>query len=255
MRKIKGSLAHPIAAAACLCVGALAVPQAARADTVSLSFVGNGTGRNVHVSLGAQSWDTFAGRLIHHRSNGTASLNGPPQNIVTFCTDLLQNHTATPATYNSSSVATLSGNGGTTNLGFAKQQAIYDMFAAAAGRQYTLGQDYASAFQIAVWEVVYNFSPTAPNHGLDVTSGTFHVTQQGGAALSSSMMNVINSLFASIGHANGTNGHLLGLQSTPYQDQLFDTRDGFVVPLPASFWPGMAGLGTAVLVTWRKKRQ
>jgi hypothetical protein len=48
------------------------------------------------------------------------------------------------------SAALLSGNGGYTNLGYARQQAIKDVFAAAAGRQYTLGHDYATAFQVRV---------------------------------------------------------------------------------------------------------
>jgi hypothetical protein len=236
-------------------LGALIAPQAARADTVNLSFVGNGVGRTVHVQLNTQQWDMFAGRLIHKRSNGTASLNGPPQNIATFCTDLLQSHVGASANqYSSASVATLSGNGGATNLGFAKQQAIYDIFHAAAGRQYTAGMDDATAFQLAIWEVVYNFSATAPSHGLSLTGGSFTAKMPNGAALSASIMQKVNALFAAIG-ANASGAGLMGLKNGQFQDQLFDTVLGPVAPIPASFWPGMAGLGMAALVTWRKKRR
>ena len=141
-----------------------------------------------------------------------------------------------------------------SQVGFARQQAIFDVFHAAAGRQYTATIDDATAFQLAIWEVVYNFSATAPNHGLSLTSGSFTVTMPGGAALSSSIMQKVNALFAAIG-SNSAGTNILGLQSGQFQDQLFNTVLGPLVPIPASFWPGMAGLGMAALVTWRKKRR
>src|SRR5437762_218676 len=106
---------------------------AAQADTVDMAYLSCGNGRTVHASLGAQSWDVFAGRLNHETSAGTGSLAGLPSSIVTFCAEILQNQASAPSTYSLSSVATLSGNTGITSLGFAKQQAIYDLYAAAAG--------------------------------------------------------------------------------------------------------------------------
>src|ERR1051326_7527182 len=145
---------------ACTALGVLGAAGAARADTVNLNFVSSGSGRILHASLGGQSWDMFAGRLVHHASRGTGPLSGMPSSIQTFCVDPLQAPAAAASPYTTSSIATLSGNTGLTNLGFAKQQAIYDLYQAAAGRQFTLGLDYAAAFQLAVWEVVYDYSGT-----------------------------------------------------------------------------------------------
>src|SRR5579862_160842 len=212
----------------CLALGGFGAVGTARADTVDLSYVGNGNGRVVDVSIGTQSWDVFAGRLIHHASQGTGPMSGAPSNIVTFCVDLLQAHATTASPYTLSSVATLSGNTGLTNLGYGKQQAIYDIYQAAAGRELTLGLDYATAFQVALWEVVYDYSATLPNHGLDVATGTFRATAPGQSSLSASVLEKVEFLLGSVGVGAGAQG-LIGLRSGPYQDQLYSPE---TVPLP-----------------------
>ena len=222
-----------------------------RADTVNLTYMGTGSGRLVHVVLGTQQWDTFAGRLIHHTSSGTGGLSSLPSSIVTFCADLLQTQTRTPAAYASSPVAMLSGNGGSTNLGYAKQAAIRDLYAAAAGRQLTLGLDYACAFQVAVWEVVYDYNASLPGHGLSETSGRFRATGPGGVALSASIRDKIRFLLSAVGAGARADG-LMGLKSGPFQDQLY--MNAAVVPIPAAAWMGLSGLGLAALVVRRKSR-
>ena len=233
-------------------VGCLMLAFGARADTVDLGYVGTGYGRVVRITLGAQTRDMFAGRLIHEAAGGTGALSGLPASIVTFSVDILQSLSTAPSPYASSSLATLSGNGGATNLGYAKQQAIYDIYQAAAGRQLTLGLDYATAFQVAVWEVVYDFSPTAPNHGLNVTSGSFRATAPGQGSLSASITEKVQFLLGSVGIGATAHG-LIGLRSGPYQDQLY-APESTLVPLPLAVWPAIGGLGLVAVAKYRRRR-
>jgi hypothetical protein len=237
--------------ALCAALGAFGLAGAARADTVDLTYLGNGNGRVVHVALGAQSWDVFAGRLVHGASAGSGLMSGTPSSIVTFCVDLLQAHATTASPYTVSSVATLSGNMGATNLGFGKQQAIYDIYQAAAGREFTLGLDYATAFQVALWEVVYDYNATLPNHGLNASSGNFHATAPGQNSLSASITDKVQYLLGSVGIGADAHG-LIGLRSGPYQDQLF-APESEIVPLPLAIWPAIGGLGLVAVIRWRRR--
>jgi len=229
-------------------LGLVTAAAGANADTVNLSYYGQGNGRMVRASLGTQTWDVFAGRLLFGTSGGTGTLATMPASIVTYCTEILQGQSASPVSYTGSPVATLSSNTGVTNLGFVKQQAIYDMYGAAASRQFTLGLDYACAFQVAVWEVVYDYN-TAPRGTtpLDISGGNFRVTGPGGVPLSTSVTDKINFLLGSIGTNAPSNG-LTGFRSTSFQDELWvgDGGDG-VVPLPAGAWLGLGGLGLVAL--------
>jgi len=235
----------------CLAAVAISAPATARADTVDLNYTGPGYGRIVHVSLGAQSWDLFAGRLDHATSAGSGQMTGLPHNIVTFCVDILQARATSPSPYTTSSVATLSGNTGLTNLGFGKQQAIYDIYQAANHREFTLGLDYATAFQVALWEIVYDYNPNLPNHGLNVASGNFRATAPGQTSLSPTITGIVQYLLSSVGSGAASHG-LIGLRSGPYQDQLFAPEQ--LVPLPTAAWIGMGGLGLAAAARWRRRR-
>lgn len=180
--------------------------------------------------------------------------SGLPRNIVTFCVDILQTNATNPSPYAQSSVATLSGNAGMQNLGYGKQQAIYDLYQAAANRQFTLGLDYATAFQVALWEVVYDFSAALPNYGLNAASGNFRATTPGQTSLSNSITTKVQFLLSSVGSGAAQTG-LFGLRSTPYQDQLYaGAGDNPSIPLPPAAWQALGGLGMVALFKWRRRR-
>jgi len=224
----------------------------ARADTVNLTYAGPSYGRVVRVSLGTQSWDSFAGRLVHTASSGNGQMAGPSRNIVTFCVDMLQGHASSPSAYSTAGgVAGLSGNAGQTSLGYGKQQAIYDLYQAAGNRQFTAGQDCAAAFQVALWEVVYDYNANQPHHGLNVTSGNFRAVTPGQSALTPSINGAVQYLLNAVGINAAAHG-LVGLRSSQFQDQLYAGTD--LVPLPGAAWIGMGGLGLIGVVRARRRR-
>jgi hypothetical protein len=235
-------------------LASLSVAAAASADVVDMARIGYGNGRMVTATLGSQKMTVFAGRILHQTSDGTGSLANLPSNIVTFCAEILQGQADAPTPYTLSSVATLSGNTGLTNLGLAKQQAIYDLYAAAAGRQFTLGLDYACAFQIAVWEVIYDYN-TAPrgSDALSVTSGNFQVALADGSPLTASISDKISFLLGSVG-SHSSQGGVIGFHSTAFQDQLYENDTDTIVPLPHGVWAGMAGLALAGAARLRRRK-
>lgn len=232
-------------------LGAFGAAGSALADPVNLTYTGNGLGQVVHVSLGAQSWDVFAGRLNHSASGGTGNTAGLPTNITTFCADIQQGHASGPTSYNSTTVASASGNAGLSTLGAAKQQAIYEIYKGAGDLQFTQFSGFAAAFQLAVWEVVNDFNAALPNNGLSIAGGNFRATALGQASLSAAMADKVAFLLSWVGTGSGTN-QLMGLANSAYQDQFYQ---GVVVPLPAAVWVGMGGLGLAVGFQWRRRRE
>jgi len=237
----------------CAAIGAFSVAGAARADDLNLTFAGHGAGQTVQASLGNQSWNVFAGRLLHNTSGGTGALASAPVGITTFCVDILQAHATGPTMYNSSSVALLSGNTGLTNLGGGKQQAIYDLYQAADNLQFTAFSGFAAAFQIAVWEVVYDYSTTLPNHGLSVTGGNFRASAPGQSGLSAALAAKVQMLLGHVG-TGATAGGLMGLRSGSFQDQLFVGQTP-LVPVPHAVWVGLSGLGLAAGLQWRRRHE
>lgn len=226
-----------LAAVVALC-GATAV----QAESVNLMLTSTGNGRIVRATIGSTNFTVFAGRLNH-------AVNGNLANqMVTFRTDILQGCSAASSSFTRTQLAQLSGNGGATNVGYAKAQAIADIVAAAAGRQLTLGHDYATAFQVAVWEIVYDFNGNVPGRNLNIAGGTFKAASQDGSALSASIMEKVSFLLGSIG-TNASGQYIRSYRSVGFADQFS------VVPIPTSAYLGLAGLGLAAVIRRHMKRR
>jgi hypothetical protein len=205
-----------------LSAGALSLCSLASADFVDVVYAGTGAGSNVKVSSPVRNGDVFAGQIKMTLSNSTGvDLNG---NWIAYCTDLGQNVSGGSTTYEVLPVASLPMGGG---MGAAKAAAIGDLYAFAAGSQLTntTSAALATAFQLAIWEIVHDFDANAAGFGLNVTSGTFSATKTDGSALSAAVMGHLASLFAAIGTTNGAT--LLGLGHPSAQDQILEVS-GFV---------------------------
>lgn len=219
---------------------------AVQADTVNLQFVGVGASRSIKAYIGASTFNVSAGQLRHTFSGGTGVAAGLTGTKTTFCTDLTEYVTGSGATYTVAPIANLPQTSGWPAMGAARAQAVYNLYAAAGGAQYGVSNDYAAAFQIALWEVVYDFSGTLAS--LNLTSGNFRAGDTDGSSLSAAIAAQVTTLFNAIVGPNASQTGLMGLTRAGAQDQIVQTD---VVPIPAGAFIGMAGLGLAAFVRSR----
>jgi len=229
---------------------ALAVAAAAsfaQADTVNLQFTGTGSGRTIKATLGTSTFNCFAGQLKHTFSSGTGVAAGLTGSKVTFCSDLSEYVSSSGSTYTVTPIANLPVSSGWPAMGAVRAQAVYDLYAAANAQQTATGanSDYAAAFQIALWEVVYDYTGSAGS--LNLGSGNLKIKDSDGSTLTSAIANHVTQLFSMLG-ANTVQDGLMGLAKDGKQDQIYQFQ---VVPLPAALPLGLAGLG---LVAWNRRR-
>jgi hypothetical protein len=231
----------------CCLVAIAGASAAAMADTVQLRFDNVGAGRNVRMSIGTTSFNCFAGQLIHNFSGGTGAASGLTGDMITFCSDLTQEVTRTGATYTLTGIQNLPQTIGFGPMGDAKKQAIYDMYSAASGQQMGTNADMAAAFQLAIWEVIYDYNGNASS--LNLTSGQLRAGSTTGGALSSGILSDASFLFGAIGR-NAAQTGLLGLSNGLFQDQILQTVQ--LVPLPLASLAGLLGLGVVAYVKRRR---
>lgn len=234
---MKTTMIAAAVAAAGVASGAMA------ADTVSMKFTGKGAGSNVKATYYSTTLNVFAGQLKHTITNGTgwsSRLNG---DRLTFCTDFNEYVTSSFKTY---LVVDPRWTPNSAPMGVDKADAIRDIYTTAgiAISQTGLSNDMATAFQLAVWDIVADYSASTGVAGLGLSGGHFKATTTGGGSLSSSIMTKYNTLINSIGHT-ARNAPVLGLTNNGAQDQLV------YVPTPGAV--SLAGLG-GLLAARRQRR-
>ncbi|MDX2130774.1 MAG: PEP-CTERM sorting domain-containing protein [Planctomycetota bacterium] len=222
-------------------LASLALAGAAGASTIDVRFTGTQRGSNVRITSPDLTGAVFAGQLKHRLSDGPAALNG---DWITFCTDLAQHVTSNTRSYEVVDVAMLPGS---SPMGADAALAINDLYAFSNGAQLSTStsNDLATAFQLAVWEIVVDFDPEAPGFNLSVFDGDFRATKSDGSNLSSGVLTHLSSLFGAIGGSHAP-ASLLGLRSGQHQDQL--------IPVPAPGATVLAGLGLVCVSARRRTR-
>lgn len=223
-----------------LTVAVLSAPAGlANADLVSVAATGTGAGRDVNVTHGATTRNVFAGQIRLTLSASTGfNLNGA---WTSFCTELHQfiYLDGVARVYEVQPLSDLPIPG--AGMGSVKADAIARMYATANDAQFGTNNDYAAAFQIAVWEVVNDFDGTAGS--LDVSSGDFK-----GNNLSAAIAGNLAVLFASAADLGGPTRSLIGIGSSGFQDQILDITS--VIPAPGA----LALLGVAGLIGVRRRK-
>lgn len=219
----------------------------AMAETVDVRFTGIGQGRSVKINLDGNRQNVFAGQLKHQLSNGTGDAATLQGEYVTFCNDLVQHVTSSTRTYDIMDIEDMPVAYGHAPMGAGAQQAIYDIYGYANRAQLgpNADRDLAAAFQIAVWEIAFDYDDAQGAASLDTDDGHLKVTSTSGGSLTSAILANLDNLFGAVG-SGASQGGLIGIGHPDYQDQMV------VVPLPAPVLLGSAGLLGIVAIKRRR---
>lgn len=240
----RSTLATASLATLALASAALAAP------TAQMAFTGTAKGSNVKILFGSQSFNAFSGQLQHTISNATglySSINGARR---TFCIDLSQHVSSNTNTYDIVDITTETAGLSSTyaSVRGSALSSIYNTYGAQAiGTTSSTTNDFAAAFQLAVWELAYDY--TGVGSSINLAAGTARFQTTGGAALSGGILSAFNTIMGSVGSAQVLPG-LVALRSGSYQDQLVYVP-GTLIPSAGS--ATMAALG-GLLIARRRRR-
>lgn len=222
-------------------VVAIASGSALAASTVEMHKIGTGLGKEIKIVYNGDAFDAFAGEIIHEFRNGVGlgeQFNG--KTMATYCVEVTQTVTESYKVYE---VTDDVGSIPEPAMGAARGDALNDMFAILLEKRAegVFSNDWAAAFQIAVWDVVYDYNEGVGRDSLDVESGEMRVKKTNGDPLSNSLVNKIDVFFDAIG-ITATPFNVIGFYNASSQDQM--------VPAPGTIALGSLGL---LLVGRRRK--
>lgn len=222
-------------------IAVLGVAGLAAADSVNLQYTGPGAGQSFSVVANGNASTAYAGQYNFIASGGTGAGAAISGALRTFCIDVLEPVTGGAQPYDLAELAdapvTASGD---PAMGAAKAEAIARMYAFAGGQQFGSSNDYAAAFQLAVWEVIADFGTS-----LDIADGDFEVTSSVGTGVSG----ILGDLLGAAGDTSLTGVSGLGaLTNNGLQDQIYSV----VIPLPGA--AGLAAAGLCGIAVTRRRR-
>ena len=221
----------------------------AAADTVNVKFLQTGLGRNVKITFGGNTTDVFAGQLLHQFSGGVGPIGGKLNGQQwTFCTDLGQFVATNFQSYTVRDVQDLPRPG--VGMGLAASNAIRDIYGFAAGAQFSQvntsnNNDFAAAFQLAVWAIAFNYDGVN-NSSIKLVGSGVTIKDTSGNNISGNLLTQFNLLVSKVGLGLRDGNEVYGVSNDNFQDQLV------VIPTPV---PAMiAGAGLLGLAGVRRRR-
>lgn len=216
------------------------LPLTCAADVVEMHFAGIGLGQNVRLGLGDASVVAFAGQLRHEVTGGSPELLGAQ---VTFCTDVYQDVSELSLAYELGSLTDVPNS---RPMRPAVAGAVEELYTFAGGRQFdvTGSADFATAFQLALWEVVSDYDSQGGSGSLSLDDGWFSASRANRTALDSGIMGHVGELFGAVGSGHRS-AELVTMRSPDAQDQIL------VIPAAAS--SGVFAVGLLVATPRRRR--
>ncbi len=213
------------------------------ADTIDAAFLGTQAGQNVRTVLSGNTRDVFSGQIVYSLTNGTGAASVLSGNYITYCSELTQVVNASTLGYEVFEIPA-SSFPNASPLNADRTQAVANLFAAYGDMAISTGDSaFASAFQITIWEIIYDFDPGMGMGSIDVGAGSLTVTNTDTSSLAPSISAYI-SAFAAAATTPGTQNALFSIRNGSAQDQIV------LVPAPGS----VALLGFSGLVAARRRR-
>lgn len=222
-------------------VVAIACGSSLAASTVEMRRIDRGYGKEIKIIHESGTFDAFAGEIVHEFQNGVglgAQFNG--KTMATYCVEVTQSVTNEFRTYDvTDEVGTIPD----PAMGEDRADALNDMFAMLLEKRAegVFNDDWAAAFQVAVWDVVYDYDAEVGRASLSVSTGDMMARKTNNDPLSLSVRNKIDVFFDAIGVAE-SNFNIIGFHHDGKQDQ--------IVPTPGTLALGSLGL---LLVGRRRK--
>lgn len=223
-------------------VVAIACGTSLAAHTVEMRRVDTGLGQNIKIIHGSNSFDAFAGEIFHEFRNGMGlgeQFSG--KTMATYCVEVTQTVTNEFRVYSvTDEVETIPA----PAMGADRADALNDMFAMLLEKRSegVFNNDWATAFQIAVWDVVYDYDAGVGRDSLSVFDGDMKVRKTNDDPLSSGLRSKIGVFWDAIGVAF-SDFNILGFHHEGHQDQ--------IVPTPGTIALGSLGL---LMVGRRRKK-
>ena len=229
--------------------GTLPCAGVAMGDTVVAQFNSVSPHELFRLSLnnGASYSAALAGRMNWTRTGGT-STDAPEGNFSTFCIELTQ-HVAFNQSYEFN-VVTLDlapspgGDGVGDGMGISKADQLSEFWG--EHRSNVVDNLTAAAFQIGIWEIVYD-------DNLHLGTGTFiaqplTVTPQQ-VSLAQQWLDDVNGV--------GARSKLLAMSSSTRQDQVFEvpSTPAPAIPAPGAAWGAVPLLGLVGWWQWKRTRK
>lgn len=221
----------------------------AAADTIDLHFLGTGQGRDLRYVIDGNPEDNWVGQLIHSMSNGVGPAGEAIEGIRrTYCSEIRQHVTVSGATYLLEDLADMPDGDG-VDLGAMRAQVIADLYSvyAPVHEDAAVANDFAAAFQIAIWEVIEDFDVGLGLASINPTAGSLTFSETNGDPLGAGIQAALGQIMVDLAVFAGTGDQslVLGLTNDRRQDQFVS------VPTPGALVMGAAG--ALCLVRRRRK--
>lgn len=156
--------------------------QASYSGTLEMRHTGIGSGRNIRITVNSSVFDTFAGEILFSARNGSgdaAVFNN--LTLPTFCVEPTQ---SVQSSWNVYSI-TDPGNAATPAMNLDRAAALNSATASFLQQKHSgnVTNELAAGFQIAVWEIIRDYSASTGRSSLDLSVGSFQAQAVGGGTI------------------------------------------------------------------------